>query len=247
MKQFQLPMIGLTVLALTACGTQPTGAPGPSGESSAQALTPAAPFRATGNEPSWRLDIGPSRLRWQSGSAIVEAPTPAPVIATGERRYTVGSGAGATVVAVSEDVCVDSMSGMPHPNAVEVLHEGKSFRGCGGDPATLLRGAPWQVEDIDGGGIIDRSRITLRFGADGQLSGQASCNAYTGAYRLTGETLSFRRPAATLRACAPALMQQEIRFLDSLGQVQRFEITPTGALVLAGPPGRSITARRERP
>ena len=68
------------------------------------------------------------------------------------------------------------MSGMPFPFSAEVIIAGRAFRGCAGEPDTLLIGDEWVVEDI-GGGLIDRSRATLDFGVDGRLAGRASCNA----------------------------------------------------------------------
>lgn len=56
--------------------------------------------------------------------------------------------------------------------------------------------------------------------------------------------LSISKIAATLKACAPALMQQEDRFLDLVKQVQRFELTRDGALILRTGGRGTITARR---
>lgn len=52
--------------------------------------------------------------------------------------------------------------------------------------APEIRGITWRAEDIGGGGIIDRSRATLVLGVDGGVSGNASCNACSGRYRLDG-------------------------------------------------------------
>jgi heat shock protein HslJ len=100
------------------------------------------------------------------------------------------------------------------------------------------------VEDINRTGMIDRSRATLSFGADGQLVGLGSCNTYIARYALSGEGLAITRPAATMKACPPALMKQEDLFFDVLAKTQRFEIDPNGALILWSADGRSITARR---
>jgi putative lipoprotein len=111
-------------------------------------------------------------------------------------------------------------------------------------PAPVLQGVEWVVEDIDGAALAERSRATLTLGSDGRVSGEASCNRYTGPYTISGESLSFGNLAATRRACEPALMAQETRFFTTMANVRRFEFTPDGALVLRGEPGRSIKARR---
>lgn len=113
--------------------------------------------------------------------------------------------------------------------------------------AADVRGAEWIVEDIDGGGIIDRSRATLVFGPDGRLSGRGSCNAYTGQYVMAGDSVTVSGIVSTTMSCAPALMAQEARFLEVLRDVKRFEIRADGALVLHTDDRRSILARRGRP
>lgn len=136
------------------------------------------------------------------------------------------------------------MSGMPHPHTVTVTTGGRVLRGCGGEPAALLRGGEWVVEDLDGGGIIDRSRMTVQFGDRGSVSGRASCNTFNGQYTLSGEGVTIRDPAVTLRACAPSLMAQEERFLTTLRAVRGFDFTSDGDLVLKADGKRSIKARR---
>lgn len=110
--------------------------------------------------------------------------------------------------------------------------------------AATLGGGEWVVEDINGGGVIDNSRASLLFGEGGRVSGSGSCNNYNAGYTLTGEGLSFSRAAATLRACAPALMNQERKFFDTLAKVSGFSIDETGALILTAPDGGKILARR---
>jgi len=107
--------------------------------------------------------------------------------------------------------------------------------------APEIRGITWRAEDIGGGGIIDRSRATLVLAVDGSVSGNASCNAYSGRYTLDGTALVVSGLApARERACAPSLLHQESRFLDVLGAVQRVELLPTGALLLSGPDRQSL-------
>ncbi len=110
--------------------------------------------------------------------------------------------------------------------------------------ASPLQGAEWVVEDIGGGGIIDNSRVTIRFGNDGRLSGRGGCNSYGAPYTLDGNGLKIGRAAATMMACAPALMRQEGTFIRLLEQVQRFDRTADGGLVLVAADGRRIVARR---
>jgi heat shock protein HslJ/membrane-bound inhibitor of C-type lysozyme len=202
-------------------------------------------FRARGNEPFWSLEITRSTLTFRplEGSPIT-LPSPRPEIVSGGRRYA-ARGDGHDISAIVTDrICADDMSGMPYPSTVTAVVDGKEYRGCGGEPVTLLQGKEWVVEDIDRRGIIDRSRVTLNFDAQDRVFGRGGCNTYNGRYTLTGENLTVASPVTTLKACAESLMQQEQRFLELLRTVQRFELSENGALILHAANGRTITARR---
>jgi heat shock protein HslJ len=200
--------------------------------------------RARGNEPNWRLDLG-TALLFVGPDLRIEGTAPPARIVNGVREHAGIVNGRSINVALAPRVCRDNMSGMPFPLTAEVVVSGRTFRGCGGEPEALLIGAEWVVEDI-GGTLVDRSRATLEFGADGRLAGRASCNAYTASYRLTGESLTIGATATTMTSCAPALMEQERRFLEILQRVRTFDVTDTGALVLRDDLGRAITARRPR-
>ena len=203
-------------------------------------------FRATGNEPGWLLEIGDQNLTLLTnyGENRLAAPTPVPTTTNGINQYAIDVDGQNLTVTIAARLCLDTMSGMPHPHTVTVSLDDENLEGCGGDPAALLHGAEWVVEDLDGGGIIDRSRVTLNFAADGRVFGNGSCNTYNGGYVLTGEGLTLSRAAATMMACPPALMSQESRFFELLEKVQRFEISADGALILHTDDLRTITARR---
>ncbi|WP_310447750.1 META domain-containing protein [Thiobacillus sp.] len=208
-----------------------------------RADTATVAFRAGGNEPGWQLEMGVRTLfTTADGKTRIESPTPVAESIASVRRYAVAPN---LQVTVSPRLCVDSMSGLPRPDTVSVVLDGRTLRGCGGDPASLLQGGEWVVEDIGGAGMVDGSRATLNFDADGQLSGSASCNRYSGSYHLSGEGLSMSsKTAMTLMACVPTLMQQESRFMQLLSQVRRFRFGADGALILETDGGGTVTARR---
>lgn len=201
------------------------------------------PFRARGNEPGWMLTIegGALSLAWNYGEDEVSAPAPTPERDGAVTRYAVP--AENLAVTITETICSDDATGMPRPFRVAVDIRGTALQGCGGEPASLLAGE-WVVEDINNTGVIDNSHATLSFSDDGRLAGTGSCNNYSAPYTLGGEGLSIGPAAATMKACAPALMNQEQNFFDSLAKTERFEIDGTGALILSGPGGARILARR---
>ena len=203
-------------------------------------------FRARGNEPGWRLDIEGDRMTLvtQNGEKRLVTATPAAQRTNAFTRYATRVEGSDVTATIFNRPCKDTMTGMPHPYAVEVVLDGRKLTGCGGDPAALLQGREWAVVDINGKGIIDRSRATLNFGPDGRVAGRASCNNYTAQYTLTGEGLTVSKAAGTMMACEPALMRQEQLFLDALQNVRRFDLGPDGALILQTDDRRTITARR---
>lgn len=200
------------------------------------------PFRASGNEPFWSLRAEQGQLEL---NRLNQGELPAQTWQAGddEGEYLTRDEPPIRLQ-LRDEICRDDMSGMPYPQRVRVEIEGEQLLGCGGDPARLLQGGEWVVEDILGGGIIDRSRVTLRFWQDGRLTGRASCNNLMGQYQLSGEGLAIGQAATTRMACSPALMEQEQRVLNSLAQVQRFDIDDTGALLLYTSEG-ALKARLE--
>lgn len=203
----------------------------------------ASPFIARGNEPFWRIALVGNELTLSRMGEATETLI-SRVAGHNEKGQTIrAEREGLKLqVDVAPQLCVDSMSGMPYPHQVRLTVNGEPQAGCGGDPERLLRGAEWVVEDIAGGGIIDRSRVTVEFLDDGRVVGQGSCNRYMGAWALTGEGLSFERMASTLMACAPALMKQEQRFLALMADVNRFRIGPHGELILMTAAGETLRA-----
>lgn len=203
-------------------------------------------LRAHGNEPAWSLDIDEA-LRFESGRLHVQGPA-APLSADGAlTRYAAALRDRAIAVTVEVVVvpglCRDSLRGMPYPLHVEVAVDERRFRGCGGEPAALLRGGEWVVTAL-AGSPVEPTAATLHFGDDGRLAGRTACNAYRTTYRLTGEALGVGRSATTRMACPPPQMAQEQRFLEILHGVRRFDLGEDGSLLLIDGEGRQIRARR---
>lgn len=242
-----LVMLGL----IAGCASSPDdGSKKETAKACSQALPPCfvpgpieQPFVARGNEPFWRVIVEPGQLVLERMGEepialrydiVEQSPT--------ERTFRAeGDGVRIELKAASQ-LCRDSMSGMAYPRQVRLDINGEAASGCGGEPEELLLGPEWVVEDIGGRGIVDSSRVTLNFQADQRVSGRASCNQFSGGWNLTGERLGFTRMASTKKACAPALMNQEDRFLSLLGEVRHFDIGRHGELLLLTGDGRPIRA-----
>lgn len=94
-----------------------------------------------------------------------------------------------------------------------------------------LEGTRWDVVNYNNGRgalgtlIID-SYITLDFGADGQVSGNAGCNNYFASYQVTGNNITIGQPGSTSLFCAEpeGVMEQEAGFLDTLQTAATFRL-----------------------
>jgi heat shock protein HslJ/membrane-bound inhibitor of C-type lysozyme len=189
-----------------------------------------APFVARGTEPFWTLRVENGEATFgPMGGEPVSGPVAAPEIVDAARRYVVGETGIAFTVA--DAIARDAMTGMPYPATVTVETAEGTLSGAGGDPEALLRGVVWRAEDVGGKGIPDGAEVTLEF-RDGRATGKSGCNRYAGGYALSGEGLSFERMAGTMMLCPDALMNLERDYLDALSRVSRFDIDPTGALLL---------------
>ncbi|NQD92178.1 META domain-containing protein [Pseudomonas sp. CrR25] len=109
---------------------------------------------------------------------------------------------------------------------------GSGLLGCASAPPQLETERTYRIEWIGERPLIERSHLTLTLGADGRAYGNAGCNHWFASYSLEGDALSFGAAGSTRRLCAPAVMEQETRFLDSLGRVQRWDVSPIEQLRL---------------
>jgi heat shock protein HslJ/uncharacterized membrane protein len=98
---------------------------------------PTAVLNALGHEPGWTLELLPERMVFVTAHGAERTPTSRPEArpgtAAGETEYVaVTEGHGRTVrVRIRDTRCVDSLSGLAYPTTVEVVLDGKPYRGCG--------------------------------------------------------------------------------------------------------------------
>ncbi len=101
-----------------------------------------------------------------------------------------------------------------------------SLVGCAGDRVQLQQDHSYVLEWIGERPLIDNSHLTVTLGDDGRAYGNGGCNHWFAPYTLDGDSLSFGKVGSTRKLCAPALMEQEKRFLQALENVQRWDISP---------------------
>lgn len=97
----------------------------------------------------------------------------------------------------------------------------------------------WLVQDIGGCGVLDNLQSTLRFGSNGAASGRGGCNHFTGSFTVSGGELRFGPLAATMKACIPAVADQEQKYFAALSAVRAARIE-SGVLILAAADGAHL-------
>ena len=87
-----------------------------------------------------------------------------------------------------------------------------------------LEGTSWTVVSIEGSALVSDSNVTVRFEAEGQMSGEAGCNQYLGSYGGQDSTLRFKLTGASKKLCGEphGIMEQESQFLSTLDSVATF-------------------------
>lgn len=232
LRTYRSPGVWLILLpvGLVACATPPA-------QEAADATSPASTgYRASGNEPFWHLTFGETTIDLSvlgRDELSRSAARPEPEAAGNGWRYRTAANGQPLTVRIEVRRCNDSMSGRPFPHTVSVTVGGETFKGCGGDTASLLTGNKWAVDELDGVPVPGSHPPTLLFASDGALTGTGGCNQFRSSYEITGEGIRIGAIRVTLRACADsAANERETRFLTLLQHVSRFDIAEDGSLLL---------------
>jgi len=207
-----------------------------------------AGYRASGTEPFWSLTIDARTMRFEApGRQPVSVATPKVIHGfAGEmwqtRRINVNT---------NHIKCSDGMSDRSYPDTVTVTVDGRTYKGCGGEPvaapATGLIEGSWRIEALNGRPVARGTSPTIAFD-NGRVSGNASCNRFNGSFTFARGRLNTDRVASTRMACIDQTRNlQEQTILGLLGDRLTVSRNRAGKLVLTGPRGRSMTLVRSRP
>jgi len=90
--------------------------------------------------------------------------------------------------------------------------------------AQYLAGSEWELRDLGGAPVLDDRQPTLGFLEPGQVSGNGSCNRYSGSVDLGDGTIRVGQLAGTRMACSPEVDAQERAFLTALQNARRLEL-----------------------
>ncbi len=101
---------------------------------------------------------------------------------------------------------------------------------------TALHNSQWQLVSLGGVEPIasesGERRPSIQFNGD-RLAGSGGCNRLMGQFSLDGEQITINEQmASTMMACPDPLMEQEQVFIKALTAAQKYQILPTGELVI---------------
>jgi len=108
-----------------------------------------------------------------------------------------------------------------------------AVQACQPQPAgAALAGTEWRLLTIGKTDVMPDTEITIRF-ADGEVSGNASCNSYFASYEANGSRLTFDAVGMTEMWCMEpeGLMDQETRYLQTLPKAESYNIAD-GKLII---------------
>src|SRR5690554_880932 len=170
---------------------------------------------ARGNEPFWLVQrrLNSASLRRPNGDRDFQNIELRSVETSPSRQWEIRLDT-TTTLYISDQLCRDSMSGMPHPYTAELNRDSEQLSGCAGEPRQLITGVSWQLH----GSNLD-SPPHIQFMPDQTVFGYAGCNRFHGHYDLSGESLTFKPLATTKMMCAPEQMAVEAQFLEALQDV----------------------------
>jgi heat shock protein HslJ len=88
----------------------------------------------------------------------------------------------------------------------------------------FLLGSSWELVDLGGAPVLEDRKATMEFKEAGRISGNGSCNYYSGSVDLGDGTIRVGPLAMTRMACTPEVDAQEKAFTVALQNARRTEL-----------------------
>ena len=90
--------------------------------------------------------------------------------------------------------------------------------------AAYFLGSEWGLKDLSGTPVNPDAVPTLAFAEPGKVSGNASCNRFSGPVELGDGTIRVGTLASTRMACPPDVAPQEAAYLSAIQNADRMVI-----------------------
>lgn len=219
-----------TALSLAACTTLPEAPPVQAGP---------AYFAALGTEPFWALEAYDGIMSFNNGNERITRVMEYRVTSSlNGWQYTSKN----ITAVVTSAPCSDGMSDRTYKDTVIVMRGNETYKGCGGGilPPVSLERTVWRIASINGIEIPATQGALVSFG-DGRMSGTVGCNRLGSDYTYAEGKLGFGPVMSTRMGCQEPLASQEFAFISLLGAPPTTSFANTGALVLIGKGGVTVS------
>jgi heat shock protein HslJ len=214
-------------------------------------------FKASGNEPSWKLTLSPENITFTSlipGKENIVFPVVEPIKAmdANVKMYKISNKNTSATITIQHIDCQDSMSGVISPYSVKVEIknnselEAKKLSGCGKYTVDYRLHDIWVLEEMNGYKVFatdyqkELPRIEIN-STENRFMGYGGCNSISGQIFYEKELLRFTKVISTLMACAPG--NKEGEFLKALQGTTTYSVE-NNRLTLSNPSGKLLVFRK---
>jgi heat shock protein HslJ len=98
------------------------------------------------------------------------------------------------------------------------------FTACTGVVSSASIDGSWKLSTINGQPALAGTNVTAKIG-NGEVSGSAGCNSYSGKYSVSGSKVNVKDLVSTMMACdGQGVMDQESAFLKAMGEANSFAL-----------------------
>ena len=216
--------------------------------------TAAVYFKASGTEPFWSLEITDKQLifRTPEDSLIANHVEPERAMDSNVKWYRAKGAAGDLDVIISQDNCINEMSGTEFPYSVKVeikkseAKQPQTVNGCGEYITDYRLHDIWVLEVLEGKKVAledfgKELPVMEIYAATNVFSGFAGCNRMNGKLFFETGLLRFTDIATTKMMCASP--NKETAFIKALRNVTSYEIG-NNRLTLSNPDGELLVLKK---
>lgn len=248
----KLIYFGIIFLTILSCKT--VSVPINSEINNANELEKKPFFKATGTEPFWSIFISENKILYTTPEDSIVMPYSEPVLAmdSNVKLYKVSSKSAEFNIQISQQECVNEMSGDIFPYSVSVLFkknkttEFEKIKGCEQYITDYRLHDIWVLEELNGK-KISKENFTKElpmlemYANSNKFIGFSGCNNMNGALFFEKDKLRFINIATTKIMCENSNLEGE--FLTSLQGITSYSFGEN-SLILSNPFGKKMILKK---
>ena len=192
-------------------------------------------FKSSGTEPFWGLTISDDKIVFKTINDSLVTPHVEPILAmdANVKLYRVKTKTGQLNIQISQQECINAMSGEASPYAVSIEYkrnetsEMEKLQGCGQYITDYRLHDIWVLEVLHGRKIskVDFSKefpMLEIYAKENKFLGFAGCNRMSGSLFFEKGKLRFTNLASTKMMCESA--NKEAEFITALQSSNKYQI-----------------------